>query len=94
MNSLKNIAEKLIIDEEHKLSSLPSGKAKRVIVEKVFGNTTTRETKRFTDYLDEFVSLKTNPGTKSIYATTRNKLVEFDPRCTFETIDRKWLANF
>lgn len=51
-------------------------------------------TKSFIDYLDEFVSLKSNEGTKSVYGTTRNKIVEFDRNCTFDTMDRKWLTSF
>lgn len=50
--------------------------------------------KRFVDYLDEFISIKTNAGTKTVYQTTRNKLLAFDPDCTFDTMDRKWLLGF
>ena len=50
--------------------------------------------KSFIDYLDEFVSLKNNAGTKIVYETTRNKLLAFDPNCTFDTMDRKWLVSF
>lgn len=92
--SLKNAAEKLLIYEEQKLIALPPEKAKQIIVENVFGDIHVKKTEKFIDYLDEFVSFKTNPGTKSVYATTRNKLIEFDPECSFETMDRKWLAGF
>lgn len=51
-----------------------------------------KEGKKFIDYLDEFVALKTNEGTKSVYQTTKNKLLAFDPDCTFETMDKKWLV--
>lgn len=50
--------------------------------------------KTFIDYLDEFVSQKSNEGTKSVYATTRNKVVSFDKYCRLEDIDRKWLERF
>lgn len=53
-----------------------------------------KEGKKFIDYLDEFVALKTNAGTKSVYQTTKNKLLAFDPDCTFETMDKKWLVAF
>ena len=91
---LKNAAEKLILDEDQKLAAMSAEKVKQIIAEKVFGDVPVTKVKKFIDYLDEFVSFKTNPGTKSVYATTRNKLTEFDPECTFETMDRKWLANF
>lgn len=50
--------------------------------------------KTFVDYLDEFVSQKANEGTKSVYVTTRNKIVAFDKDCTFDTMDRRWLERF
>lgn len=48
----------------------------------------------FVDYLDEFVSSKSNQGTRTVYSTTRNKLLAYDPKCRFETMDRKWLEGF
>lgn len=92
--SLKNKAEKLIIDDEARLSSLPSAKAKEIISEYVFDEKVVKKTRCFIDYLDEFVSIKSNTGTKTVYNTTRNKLLEYDPECTFDTMDRKWLSNF
>lgn len=91
---LRNRAEKLMIDEEPRLSSLPSSKVKEIISEYVFEEAVVKKAKRFIDYLDEFVSIKSNAGTKTVYTTTRNKLLEYDPDCTFDTMDRKWLANF
>lgn len=91
---MKNAAERLLIDNEHKLSSLPAERAKEMIMQQVFGEAPSVKMKSFIDYLDEFVSLKSNPGTKTVYETTRNKLLAFDPNCTFETMDRKWLVSF
>lgn len=91
---IKNAAERLLIDNEHKLSSLPAERAKEMIMQQVFGEAPSVKMKSFIDYLDEFVSLKSNPGTKTVYETTRNKLLAFDPNCTFETMDRKWLVSF
>lgn len=91
---IKNAAERLLIDNEHILSSLPAERAKEMIMQQVFGEAPFVKLKSFIDYLDEFVSLKSNPGTKTVYETTRNKLLAFDPNCTFETMDRKWLVSF
>lgn len=63
------------------------------VIEVVIGKHKTAE-KKFIHYLDDFLALKTNAGTRTIYNTTRNKIVEFDPNCTFETIDRNWLSRF
>ena len=94
LTGLRNKADKLIIDEESKLSAMSSEKVKAIILERVFDEVPVKKVMKFIDYLDEFVSLKTNTGTKSVYATTRNKIVEFDADCTFDTMDRKWLTNF
>lgn len=91
---LRNAAEKLLIDEENKLAAMTPEKVKMIISERVFENIPVVKVKKFVDYLDEFVLLKTNKGTKSIYVTTRNKLLDFDPECTFETMDKKWLITF
>lgn len=91
---IKNAAERLLIDNEHILSSLPAERAKEMIMQQVFGEAPSVKMKSFIDYLDEFVSLKSNLGTKTVYETTRNKLLAFDPNCTFETMDRKWLVSF
>ena len=50
--------------------------------------------KVFVDYLDEFVAKKAKQGTRSVYGTTRNKIVAFDKDCTFETMDKRWLEQF
>lgn len=50
--------------------------------------------KAFVDYLDEFVSKKVNSGTKTVYNTTKNKLLAFDKNCSFETMDKNWMERF
>lgn len=53
-----------------------------------------KDNKNFIYYLDEFVSKKSNIGTRTVYSTTRNKILEYDPKCTFDSMDKKWLTNF
>lgn len=48
----------------------------------------------FVEYIEEFASTKTRKTTKEVYEYTKRKIEEFDPKCTFETIDRSWLAKF
>ena len=50
--------------------------------------------KTFIDCLDEFISRKTNEGTKSVYRTTRAKIITYDKSCTLETMDLNWLRKF
>lgn len=48
----------------------------------------------FVEYIEEFASTKTRKTTKEVYEYTKRKIEEFDPKCTFETIDRSWLTKF
>lgn len=48
----------------------------------------------FLHYMDEFIARKETRGTKEIYLMTRRKIEEYDPGCTFETMDRRWLERF
>ena len=50
--------------------------------------------KCFADYIDEFMGTKDKKSTIELYAMTRKKVVAYDPKCTFETMDRRWLSGF
>lgn len=58
----------------------------------IAGDSTKKKT--FVDYLDEFMGKKANAGTKTVYNTTRNKLIAFDKDCSFEKMDKDWLERF
>lgn len=94
IRSLINKAEIfiLLLEENGKLKTTTDAILKKGL-EAVLQNSMKSE-KNFISYLDEFVSLKTNEGTKTVYQTTRNKLLSFDANCTFETMDKKWLTAF
>lgn len=80
------------LEDSNKLREI-SDKRLKDIVEGLLCNNDTNQ-KNFISYLDDFVALKTNEGTKSVYQTTKNKLLVFDPDCTFESMDKKWLMAF
>ena len=50
--------------------------------------------KTFISYIEEFAAKKSRENTHDIYIGTRNKIAEFDPDCTFDTMDRRWLERF
>lgn len=50
--------------------------------------------KYFVDYIADFIELKEKAGTKQVYASTLNKIVQFDATCTFDTMDIDWLRRF
>jgi integrase len=63
-------------------------------LEKFLFNKEKKTKKNFIFYLKEFIRLKQRPGTKRVYTETLRKLEKYDPNCTLESIDRKWLINF
>lgn len=91
--------EKILIEinryiEDYHLKANKDTELENKIKEIVKGEPEKKNIKNFLYYLDEFVSLKNNLGTKSIYNDTRKKIENFDRDCTFETIDRRWLIKF
>lgn len=88
--SVENVL--LLLQSTGSLRSMTDKQLKQHLESLLTGNK--KAERKFVDYLDEFVALKNNLGTKSVYGTTRNKIVEFDPDCTFDTMDKKWLTSF
>lgn len=82
----------LTLEQQGKLKSTTDKALKKLIEDAISSKVENQKT--FLYYLDEFVSKKTNQGTKSIYTTTRNKIEEYDSYCTFESMDKSWLENF
>lgn len=52
------------------------------------------ETTKLTDYMEEYASNSRTEGTAEVYRRTIKKITAFDPRCTLETVDRRWLDRF
>ncbi|RGM26950.1 site-specific integrase [Bacteroides sp. OM08-17BH] len=95
--SLRNIVNKaemiiLMLEKEERLKKTTDAALKKMIEEAISSKPQIEKT--FLYYLDEFISKKNNQGTKTIYTTTRNKIEEYDSRCTFESMDKAWLENF
>ena len=42
----------------------------------------------------KFVATKTKENTIVLYKATKNKILAYDPTCTFETMTRRWLESF
>lgn len=95
VRSLINKAETVIfnLEQEGKLNSTTDS-ALKTMIECAISTKVDKDNKNFIYYLDEFVSKKSNVGTRTVYSTTRNKILEYDPKCTFDSMDRKWLTNF
>lgn len=89
-----NKAETVIftLEQQEKLKSTTDKALKKLIEDAISSKVENQKT--FLYYLDEFVSKKTNQGTKSYFTTTRNKIEEYDSYCTFESMDKSWLENF
>lgn len=95
LDGILNKVEKFLIKLEEDGERL-SDKKMREEVSYILGGEDNVQTKSkyFIDYLDEFVARKTNAGTRSVYTTTRNKLLKFDSKCTFDSMDKGWLERF
>ena len=48
----------------------------------------------FIDYIDEYICRGMKGNTEKLYVQTKNKILEFDSQCTFETMNLKWLEAF
>ena len=89
------VNEMIILESSGRLVGMDDNALKKHLQSVLFPNKyAVCEKRDFISYLDEFVSLKQKEGTKSCYTTTRNKIVDFDKECTFETMDKKWLESF
>ena len=96
---IKNLKLKEICNqvERYMLSLEEAPKTDKQIREEVNGivhKGKKKEKKLFIDYLDAFIETKDKPGTRKVYVTTRNKILQYDPKCTFDSMDKKWLERF
>lgn len=89
------INEMVVLESSGRLQSMDDKALKRHLQEMLYpGKSNKPESRTFVDYLDEFISTKDREGTRTCYNTTRNKILSFDPDCTFEKMDKKWLDKF
>lgn len=91
LNDIENTIFRLEMDG--KLKDMPD-KVLKGILEKCLPGFVPEKTKLFIDYLSDFTDLKEKPGTKTVYTTTLNKILEFDRTCTFDTMTLDWLRRF
>lgn len=94
LRDIRNKVERLLLSLEEDRIVISDKELRQRINLVIPGKEKQKSEKNFISYLDDFVALKTNEGTKSVYQTTKNKLLAFDPDCTFETMDKKWLMAF
>lgn len=45
-------------------------------------------------YIDEYIKTKVKQSTRDVFLMTRKRIERYDPHCTFDTIDRRWLECF
>ena len=79
------------LEEEGRLRSM-SDAALKDAVERAIGHEPPERS--FIACLEEYIGRLTNQGTRTVYTTTRNKLLAYDPHCTFSSMDRRWLEAF
>ena len=84
----------LMLEMDRSLESMSDKVLKKKIEEEIKGNKTKKQIKNFIYYLDQFIEMKSNKGTKELYIGTRNKLLSYDMNCTFESMNKLWLIKF
>ncbi len=95
LSKIKYEMDKLAFSVEDAGGNITDKKLRTLIFENLsFNRKKKKVEKKFIDYLKEFTSIKTNEGTKSVYEGTRRKIELYDPLCTFESMDNKWLEKF
>ena len=92
----KNIRLRELIDEIDRIVYSINPNLDVAEIRKIIEDKTGRKTKRmnFVDIIDEFVKTKEKWGTAKVYITTKNKIEEYDPDATFETITHEWLLEY
>lgn len=63
------------------------------LCEKLFEQKETKA-ESFLYYMDEFMALKTKPGTLKVYENAKKKIEQFDKSCNFERMNKGWLLRF
>lgn len=81
----------VILDNDQKLKGMSDKSLKEYILKSIKNESTS---KAFVDYIDEFIDTKNKSNTIELYQATKNKILLYDPVCTFETITKKWLEAF
>lgn len=86
--------ERLMSDIEMYLLEKPTPNELKTFVDNLLSDTDTKNEKRtLLAVLDEFVSMKTNPSTQTMYGITKKKILAYDAGATLDDVDRKWLAG-
>lgn len=94
LQNILHSTERIIIQLEDSMTKIENKKLRELINTDVLGKEKKRKKKCFVDYLDEFISTKQKEGTRTVYTSTKNKILEYDKEATFETMDVKWLSDF
>ena len=81
----------VILDDNQKLKNMSDTALKAYILKSIKNESTT---KAFVNYIDEFIATKTKGNTREVYKGTKNKILAYDPGCTFESMTKKWLEAF
>ena len=81
----------VILDDNQKLRGMSDKALKDYIIKSIKNESTC---KTFVSYIDEFVATKSKENTIVLYKATKNKILTYDPTCTFETMTKKWLESF
>lgn len=96
--SLRNLLSKVenhlfMLETKGKLKNM-SDKTLKEQLTAIVNDEDTIDCKPFTEYIDEYISRGMKGNTAELYVQTKNKILSYDPQCTFETMNLRWLEAF
>ena len=94
LQDLLNRTERYLLSLDESQKGISDKEMRKTLSEIISGKEPDDHRMTFIECLDEFIAHKDKPGTKTVYTTTRNKILTFDKDCTFESINKDWLMRF
>ena len=94
LQDLLNRTERYLLSLDESQKGISDKEMRKTLSEIISGKEPDDHRMTFIECLDEFIAHKDKPGTKTVYTTTRNKILAFDKDCTFESINKDWLMRF
>lgn len=94
LQDLFNRTERYLLSLDESQKCISDKQMRKALSEIIAGKEPNDKSMTFIECLDEFIAHKDKPGTKTVYSTTRNKVLAFDKDCTFDTMNKDWLMRF
>lgn len=93
--TINNVLTRMVMTIEERLAQAPmTEKQFREFCHEQFETESVKKTRRFVEFMDEFIATKTAPKTIASYKFTRQLVEEYQGDADFDSINVKWLLGF